>query len=141
AGGMGAQPRGPGAGGAEEDPEGLRGPRPRHRQDRLCRDPAHGRDRHPRGLIAGRSASARIGVSVGPAAREAADGWRARHMINASVLAAWSPRMLSVLRIVSGLIFLLHGSQKLLGVPPREGPGPELMSQMGLGGVIELVAG
>lgn len=62
-------------------------------------------------------------------------------MINASVLAAWSPRMLSVLRIVSGLIFLLHGSQKLLGVPPREGPGPELMSQMGLGGVIELVAG
>lgn len=62
-------------------------------------------------------------------------------MVNASVLAAWSPRILSVLRIVSGLIFLLHGTQKLFAFPPREGPGPDLMSQMGVGGVIEIVAG
>lgn len=62
-------------------------------------------------------------------------------MVNASVLAAWSPRILSVLRIVSGLIFLLHGTQKLFAFPPREGSGPDLMSQMGVGGVIEIVAG
>lgn len=62
-------------------------------------------------------------------------------MVNASILAAWSPRMLSVLRIVSGLIFLLHGTQKHFAFPPREGPGPDLMSQMGVGGGIEIVAG
>ncbi|MGD9785100.1 MAG: DoxX family protein [Hyphomicrobiaceae bacterium] len=40
--------------------------------------------------------------------------------MNQSGLSAWSPRLLSVLRIVSGLIFLLHGTQKLLGFPPSE---------------------
>lgn len=62
-------------------------------------------------------------------------------MLNTAALGAWSPRMLSLLRIVSGLIFMLHGTQKHFGFPPREGPAPELMSQMGLGGVIEIVAG
>ena len=35
-------------------------------------------------------------------------------------LAAWQPRFLSVLRTVSALIFLLQGTQKLLGMPPTE---------------------
>ena len=55
----------------------------------------------------------------------------------------WAPRMLSVLRIVSGLIFMAHGTQKWLGFPPlpadRAGPGIATMS--GAGGVIELVGG
>ena len=62
-------------------------------------------------------------------------------MVNTTTLTAWSPRVLSVLRIVSGLLLVLHGTQKHFGFPPREGPGPDLMSQMGLGGVIEIVAG
>ncbi len=62
-------------------------------------------------------------------------------MINVTALGAWSPRMLSILRIVSGLIFTLHGTQKHFSFPPREGPAPELMSQMGLGGAIEIIAG
>jgi putative oxidoreductase len=35
-------------------------------------------------------------------------------------LVAWRPRILSILRAVAGLIFLLHGTQKLLGFPPTE---------------------
>ena len=57
-------------------------------------------------------------------------------------LTAWSPRVLSVLRFVSGLLFLLHGTQKHLGFPPRTSPvGPEIFSQFGIGGMIEIVGG
>jgi putative oxidoreductase len=55
--------------------------------------------------------------------------------------AAWSPRMLSVLRIMTGLLFLEHGTQKLLGFPPPANPGPALFSLLGLQGIIELVGG
>src|SRR5687768_13239787 len=59
-------------------------------------------------------------------------------------LASFSPWMLGVLRIVTGLIFLEHGSSKLLGFPPPgEGhpANPPLMSLMGIGGLLELVGG
>jgi putative oxidoreductase len=55
--------------------------------------------------------------------------------------ATWSPRMLSVLRIMTGLLFLEHGMQKLLGFPPSPNPGPALFSLFGLQGIIELVGG
>jgi len=32
----------------------------------------------------------------------------------------WTPRALSVLRIVTGLLFLEHGTGKLLGFPPSD---------------------
>jgi putative oxidoreductase len=35
----------------------------------------------------------------------------------------WAPRVLSVLRIVAALLFLEHGTQKLLGFPPSPNPG------------------
>ena len=44
-----------------------------------------------------------------------------------------------VLRTVAGLMFAFHGMQKVFGVFGSS--QPPLMSQMGLGGVIELVAG
>ena len=55
----------------------------------------------------------------------------------------WAPRLLSVLRIMAGLLFLAHGTQKLFGFPPRMGGGaaPELISLIGLAGVLELVGG
>jgi putative oxidoreductase len=56
-------------------------------------------------------------------------------------LAAWTPRALSVLRIVTGLLFLEHGTGKLLGFPPTEHAGPTLFSLMGVQGVLELVGG
>ena len=56
-------------------------------------------------------------------------------------IALWSPRMLSVLRIMTGLLFLEHGTQKLLGFPPPTNPGPALFSLMGFQGVLEFVGG
>ncbi|MGR3498279.1 MAG: DoxX family protein [Limimaricola soesokkakensis] len=55
-------------------------------------------------------------------------------------LAARAPEMLSVLRIVSALIFTLHGSQKIFAFPPSE-QTPPLASLMGVGGLLELVGG
>jgi putative oxidoreductase len=57
--------------------------------------------------------------------------------------AAWAPRLLSVLRIVSALIFMAHGTQKLLGFPPAaEGmPPPPPLSLLWVGGVLEMVGG
>lgn len=55
-------------------------------------------------------------------------------------LSAWAPQMLSVLRIMSGLIFLEHGSQKLLGFPPSAQP-INLSSLPGIAGYFELIGG
>ena len=56
-------------------------------------------------------------------------------------IASLSPRMLSVLRIITGLLFLEHGTQKLLGFPPPVNPGPALLSLLGVQGILELVGG
>lgn len=56
--------------------------------------------------------------------------------------ATWSPRLLSVLRIVAGLLFLQHGTAKLLGFPhiPMF-DNLQLFTLLGLSGVLELVGG
>jgi putative oxidoreductase len=51
----------------------------------------------------------------------------------------WTPRMLSVLRIVSALIFFAHGTQKLLGFP--SGKQPEFLTLSWTAGLLELVGG
>jgi putative oxidoreductase len=56
-------------------------------------------------------------------------------------LAAWTPRALSVLRMVTGLLFLEHGTGKLLGFPSSEHAAPTLFSLIGVQGVLELVGG
>jgi putative oxidoreductase len=53
----------------------------------------------------------------------------------------WVGRMLSVLRIVSAFIFLLHGTQKLFDWPIASRSPVELMSQTGLAGVLETFGG
>ena len=50
------------------------------------------------------------------------------------------PTLYACLRIVAGLLFSLHGLQKLLGAFGRPAP-VELFSQMGVAGVIETAAG
>jgi putative oxidoreductase len=53
----------------------------------------------------------------------------------------WAPRVRSVLRIVAALLFMEHGTQKLLGFPPSPNPGPALLSMFGIAGVLELIGG
>lgn len=53
----------------------------------------------------------------------------------------YAPQALSLLRIVAALIFLFHGSAKLLGFPSSEMPMPPVGSFMWIGGLLELVGG
>ena len=53
----------------------------------------------------------------------------------------YAPQALSLLRIVASLIFLLHGSSKLVGFPPSPMPLPPMGTLPWIGGVIELVGG
>jgi putative oxidoreductase len=57
-----------------------------------------------------------------------------------STTSAWAPRMLSVLRIMTGLLFLQHGTAKLLGFPVTDFR-PEIASLPGIAGIFELVGG
>jgi putative oxidoreductase len=61
---------------------------------------------------------------------------------NPSVLSPWQPQLLSVLRIVSGYLFMLHGCAKLLHTPhvPMF-DNLQLFSLYGFAGVLELVGG
>jgi len=62
----------------------------------------------------------------------------------ASGLSAWTtlrPHLLSALRIMTGLLFLQHGTTKLLGFPPSQFSGVELTSVFGIAGILELVGG
>ena len=55
-------------------------------------------------------------------------------------LDSWSPRLLSVLRIVTALCFMEHGAMKLLHFPAPMMPGP-LPPLLTFAGVIELLGG
>jgi putative oxidoreductase len=55
-------------------------------------------------------------------------------------LGKYSAHLYAVLRIVTGLMFAMHGSQKLLSWPGDK-PAVELASLMGFAGIVELVGG
>ena len=60
----------------------------------------------------------------------------------AAIYAQWSPRLLSVLRIVAAFLFIEHGLQKFFGFPaPLPGGGPPLSTLPGAGGIFEFVGG
>ncbi|HRO15535.1 MAG TPA: DoxX family protein [Paracoccus sp. (in: a-proteobacteria)] len=60
--------------------------------------------------------------------------------MNRETLEPLAPRMLSVLRIVTALIFMAHGTQKLLGFPATEAI-PPMGSLPWIAGLFELVGG
>ena len=51
--------------------------------------------------------------------------------------------MLSILRIVAALLFILHGTQKLFSWPMSAQPGPplDLITQRGIAGILEAFGG
>ncbi|MGV9010639.1 DoxX family protein [Brevundimonas sp.] len=62
--------------------------------------------------------------------------------MNTTTLTTWAPRVLSILRIVTGLLLLQHGTQKILHFPPGgQGGGIDLSTLAGWAGPIELVGG
>jgi putative oxidoreductase len=60
-------------------------------------------------------------------------------------LGRYEPYIYALLRIVTGFLFLWHGSQKLLGFPPQQAPpgsAPQSLSPMvATAGAIELIGG
>jgi len=54
--------------------------------------------------------------------------------------AKWQAQFLSVLRIITGLLFLEHGTAKYLGFPHLE-KVPDPISMSGVSGMLELVGG
>ena len=59
-----------------------------------------------------------------------------------SFYAQWSPRMLSILRIVAALLFMAHGTLKLFGFPAaQQATTPPLLSLFGIGGLLEFFGG
>jgi len=61
---------------------------------------------------------------------------------NPAFFNTWSPRVLSILRIVTAFLFMLHGTAKLFHVPHQpQFDNLELMSLVGLQGILEAGGG
>jgi putative oxidoreductase len=60
--------------------------------------------------------------------------------MNFERVAAWAPQWLSIVRIMSALLFLEHGTLKLFNFPPAAEP-MEMTGLIGLQAVIEVVGG
>jgi putative oxidoreductase len=62
--------------------------------------------------------------------------------MNNEYLSSWRPCALAILRIVTAYLFMAHGSAKLFSVPYQKMfEGLQLMSMMGLAGVLEFFGG
>ena len=63
-------------------------------------------------------------------------------MLSSTTLERYTPYGLAALRVVTALIFIPHGTQKLFGFPaPPQSGQPPLLSLLGIGGIMELVGG
>ena len=59
-----------------------------------------------------------------------------------AIAASWAPRLLSILRIMSGLLFLQHGTAKYLKIPAMQAFAKvEPLSLSGIAGMLELAGG
>ena len=71
--------------------------------------------------------------------------WRGDRKAPGGFLSAWEPQLLSILRIVAAFLFLVHGTEEILGIPwPPDAepfPGPDLSSRVGIAHLIETVFG
>jgi putative oxidoreductase len=62
-------------------------------------------------------------------------------LIDANRLSAWSPYALAALRIMTALLFIEHGTQKLFGFPAPLPFDVSLVSLFGLAAVLEVFGG
>lgn len=59
-----------------------------------------------------------------------------------ALTSSWTPRLLSLLRIVAGYLLLTHGTAKILGFPKVEMfANLQIASMYGVAGVLELILG
>ncbi len=58
-----------------------------------------------------------------------------------ATLAAWQPRLLSLLRFMSGLLLLQHGCVKMFNFPGPRAAGVQFGNLLWFSGVIELACG
>jgi putative oxidoreductase len=56
-------------------------------------------------------------------------------------LSVYRPQALGVLRIMTALLLIEHGTQKFFNFPPAEQPFGDLMNLIGVAGVLEIVGG
>ena len=64
-------------------------------------------------------------------------------MLTGIIPASWSGHLHAALRIVTGLLFLEHGTSKYFNFPATEyfANGVEVLSLMGLAGALEIIGG
>ena len=60
-------------------------------------------------------------------------------LIDGARLQPWTPRVLSILRIVASLVFLQYGLSKCFGFPANPPANFHMLSLIGLAGAIELI--
>lgn len=59
-----------------------------------------------------------------------------------ALTSSWTPRILSLLRIVTGYLLLTHGTAKILGFPHMDNfANMEIASLGGVAGILELILG
>ena len=56
-------------------------------------------------------------------------------------LSAFRPQALALLRIMTALLFIEHGTQKFFDFPPADQPFGDLMNIIGVAGALEVVGG
>ena len=56
-------------------------------------------------------------------------------------LSVYRPQALAVLRIMTALLFIEHGTQKFFDFPPAAQPFGDLMNLIGVAGVLEVAGG
>ena len=60
---------------------------------------------------------------------------------NAAFRDVWAPRLLSVIRILLGLLYMQHGLSKYFGFPTPAPQNFQVLSLFGLAGAIETIGG